>query len=300
MFLCFYIYMNKGIKFAFLMALISGAANFFNKEIISAGIDPVLLTALKNAVPGILFLILALPLAPQLKNLKKGDWLKLFFIGVIGGFIPFILFFKGLALTSAAAGSFIHKTMFLWVAILAWATLKEKLNRWQIFALAIMALGLAAMIKFTPHFGRGEMMIFGATLLWALETVFIKQLIKNIDYRLLGAARMALGSVFIFIFAGFTGKLSLVTKLQPTDWLAIIFVGTILSGYVYFWYRSLALIPATVTSSILTLAFPITLLLSDFRHFKMLSNPEIIGTALICVSIYFIVQSFKSRKMMLS
>lgn len=281
---------NKGIKFAFLTALISGVANFLNKEIISAGIDPILLTALKNIIPGVIFLILAWPLMPQVKNFKKNDWLKFLFIGLIGGSIPFILFFKGLALTSAITGSFIHKTMFLWIAILAWITLNEKFNRWQIFGLTVIIAGLIVMIKITPTFGKGEIMIFGATLLWALETIFVKKFIKNIDFRFLGVARMALGSIFILGFAGFTGKFSLISKLHFNNWFAISLIGLILTGYVYYWYRSLALIPAIATSSILTLAFPITLLLSDLRHFKMLSNPEIIGTLLIGISIYFIVK----------
>ena len=63
--------MNKGIKFALFTALISGLANFANKEIISAGTDPVLLTALKNIVPGIIFSAMALPLIPQIKKLKE-------------------------------------------------------------------------------------------------------------------------------------------------------------------------------------------------------------------------------------
>jgi len=181
--------------------------------------------------------------------------------------------------------------MFVWIAILAWVSLKEKFTRWQIFGLVIMVAGLTVMIKFAPTFGRGEMMVFGATLLWALETVFVKQFLKNIDYRFLGASRMALGSVFIFGFAGLTGKFALIAKISPGNWLAIAVVGLFLTGYVYFWYRSLVLISATVTSSILTLAFPITLLISDFRYFKTLTNPEIIGAALIGLAVYFIIKS---------
>ena len=289
--------MNKGIKFALFTALISGLANFANKEIISAGTDPVLLTALKNIVPGIIFSAMALPLIPQIKKLKKNDWLILMFVSLIGGAIPFILFFKGLAMTSAATGSFIHKTMFLWIAILAFFTLKEKFSRWQILGFSTMTAGLAAMIKFVPSFGKGELMIFAATLLWTLETVLVKQCIKRLDYRLLGAARMASGSVFIFIFAGFTGKLALISKINPADLAAIVFVGLILSGYIYFWYRSLALIPATVTSSVLTLAFPITLLLSDFRRFEIATVQEIIGTGFLVLSAYLIAKFQKKLEL---
>ena len=49
-------------------------------------------------------------------------------IGVIGGSVPFILFFNGLAMASAPSAAFIHKTLFVWVVLLAVPFLGERLG----------------------------------------------------------------------------------------------------------------------------------------------------------------------------
>ena len=118
----------QGIKLALLAAIISGLANFLNKEIIISGINPVSLTTIKSGLAGLALIGLALPLL-KTQKLQKTDWLKFVIIAIVGGSIPFILFFKGLALSTAIKGSFIHKTLFIWVALWSLIFLKEKFNK---------------------------------------------------------------------------------------------------------------------------------------------------------------------------
>ena len=40
-------------------------------------------------------------------------------------------------------------------------------------------------------------MILAATLLWAVEVIVAKKLLADLDFRLLGAARMALGTIVL-------------------------------------------------------------------------------------------------------
>ena len=49
-------------------------------------------------------------------------------IGVLGGGVAFLLFFSGLAMASAPTAAFIHKTMFIWVALMAGPFLGERLG----------------------------------------------------------------------------------------------------------------------------------------------------------------------------
>src|SRR3990172_755192 len=111
---------SKGMLLVFATAIISGFAIFINSYGVKS-FDPYLYTFLKNLVVALFLvgLLLGLKEFKQLKKLKKKDWLLLAIIGLIGGSIPFLLFFKGLSLTTAASGSFVHKTMFIYVAILA-------------------------------------------------------------------------------------------------------------------------------------------------------------------------------------
>src|SRR3989344_4198039 len=132
---------TKGYFLVFMTAIISGFSIFINKYSVSV-INPYIFTFLKNALVAAFLCAVVLTAInrQELKSLGKKQWGLLFLIGLIGGSIPFLLFFKGLLLTSAAGASFIHKTMFLWVIVLATIFLKEKITRVQLFA-GLMLLG---------------------------------------------------------------------------------------------------------------------------------------------------------------
>src|SRR3989339_2183939 len=103
---------NKGLVLILSTAVISGLSIFISKFGVSV-INPYIFTGWKNIVVAVLAVgwILALKDWQILKSLNKKKWLWLVGVGLIGGSIPFLLFFKGLSLTTAAQGSFIHKTM---------------------------------------------------------------------------------------------------------------------------------------------------------------------------------------------
>lgn len=285
----------KGIKFALLTAFISGLANFLNKEIIISGINPVALTALKNGLVGLVFIGITLPLL-KTQKLQKTDWLKFIAIAIIGGSIPFILFFKGLALSTAIKGSFIHKTLFIWVALWSLFFLKKGLNKYQFAALIIIAISIlsAASFKFFS-WGRGEMMILIATLFWSVEIMLVKKFMKNIDFRFLAAGRMALGALIIFTYGLFANNFSEIHKLALIDWAKILIVSAFLFGYVLTWYRALSLAPATLITSILTLAFPITIIASNLKSFSLPKSPDIISIFLIFAGVAMLIQPFLEK-----
>ena len=115
--------LNKGILFAFLTSIISGIAIFFSK-ISLAKIDPLVLTTGRNLYVGILFLLIFLIKGrlAEFKSLKPQQLFILLLIGLIGGWLPFYLFFTGLQLTQAFTANIIHKTLFIWVTILSFSS----------------------------------------------------------------------------------------------------------------------------------------------------------------------------------
>ena len=120
---------TKGILLVFSTAIISGISIYVNGLAVKFS-NPYIFTGIKNLLVGLAFLSLILLIKEwkSIKALKRADWIKLILIGLVGGAIPFLLFFKGLSLTTAVKGSFIQKTMFIYVGFLAIIFLKEKLN----------------------------------------------------------------------------------------------------------------------------------------------------------------------------
>ena len=106
--------MEKGIKLALLAALISGFSIFINKSAMGA-IAPLTFTTSKNLVVGLAIcsLILLSGKWRKIRDLKRHEVVKLVVVGVIGGSLPFYLFFTGLAQTSAVSAAIIQKTLVL-------------------------------------------------------------------------------------------------------------------------------------------------------------------------------------------
>jgi len=256
---------NKGIYFALLTALISGFSVFFNKFATGQFKDAYVFTTLKNILvaAGLIGILMIPKIFRELKTLNKKDWLSLLLIGLIGGAIPFLLFFKGLTLTSAVSGALIHKTLFIWVGILAVIFLKEKFGRLQWVAFALLFGGnllLGGLKSWT--FGTGELMIFGATLLWSVEYVFAKRALLKLSSEVVAWGRMFFGALILIGFVAFTGRGGgLIPAANQISWLALSSI--LLLGYVLTWYKALKYERASVVTAILVPASLITTALNS-------------------------------------
>ena len=64
-------------------------------------------------------------------------------VAVVGGSVPFILFFEGLARVTSADAAFIQKSLVIWVALLAVPLLRERISPWHLAAIAALIWGQA-------------------------------------------------------------------------------------------------------------------------------------------------------------
>jgi len=251
-----------GVALAGVTAVVSGISIFLNASAVRAFGDPVLFTTMKNAVAAVLLLLLAFGTTRGTMRSAPSSWIGLIALGVVGGSVPFILFFSGLAEATAPAAAVIHKTLFAWVAVLAVIFLRERIGTWQVAALAVL-LGSQFLIQ-TPvgvAWGSGETMIALATGMWAIEVVIAKRVLRDIRSSTAAAARMGLGLVVLVGFLAMTDGLAGVTSLRADQWAWVLGTGLLLSMYVASWYAALQRAPATAVTAVLTLGAPITALL---------------------------------------
>jgi drug/metabolite transporter (DMT)-like permease len=293
---------NKGYFLVFLTAVISGFSIFINKFSVNV-INPYIFTGLKNLTAAVFLtaLLLALKDWQILKKLTGRQWLLLVIVGLIGGSIPFLLFFKGLSLTTAAKGAFIHKTMFIYVAFLAGLFLREKINKnFLSGGLILLFAGFILLKKLPYQLNQGDFLVFLATLFWAVENTVSKYILKSTDIqgRTLAWARMFFGSFFIFLFLLGTGQLSLVNNLnfQQINWTFL--TSIILFGYVMTWYSGLKYIPVSRATAILLLGSPITTFLSLVFGGEA-SSQEILAGFFIIFGVIFIIGFKKLRQFLL-
>jgi len=282
---------NKGISLALATAFISGFAVFMNKFAVAFWQNSSVFTTAKNIIVAVLLISLVIMVGKvkELRLLSRDNWLKLILIGLIGGAIPFLLFFKGLSMASSIDAAFIHKTLFIWVTILAIPFLGEKLSKIQILSLVILSLGIylfASPKSFS--LGTGELLIFGATILWAIENIIAKKMLKEVSPIVTGCGRMFFGSLFLIAFILSTGNGEALLNLSfgKFGWLMI--SGVILFGYIITWYSALKFAPASVVASILVLAAPITAILNSIFISHTLPFKIIFPTAMLLFGIILI------------
>lgn len=259
---------NKtGIQLALMTAVISGVSVFVNKFAVGLIKPPVLFTGLKNVMVGLILLslLLATRKIGTLKNLTKKQWGQLLAVGVVGGYIPFYLFFSGLASTDAVAGAIIHKSLVFWVALLAWPLLKEKMTFLKLAAVMILFYANAMVGGFKGFsYGAGELMILTATLFWAVENVIAKKALTSMDPEILTFGRMGIGSLLLLATAYIqapTGLMTL-TSLSLTSWAVLVATALTLFAFVSTWYRALQKEEAITVTALLVPATLITNLLN--------------------------------------
>lgn len=293
---------NKGVYLALFTAIISGFAVFLNKFAVGFWSNSSVFTTAKNLTVAVLLtsLILLVKKLPELKKLSKKDWRRLVIIGFIGGSIPFLLFFKGLTIASATTAAFIHKTLFIWVAIFAVPILKEKISKLQIAALGLLVIGtylLSMPIKI--QFGHGESLILLATLFWAIENIIAKIALRNISSFIVAWGRMFFGSIFLLIYLAFAGGIEqlFIFSADKFGWLML--SGIILFGYVTTWYSALKSAPATVVSSVLVIAAPITALLNSVFITHQIKLSAVLPILLISVGAILMGQIFQKTGFLL-
>jgi len=256
---------TKGFFLVLATAIISGVSIFINKLGLMGFPDPFVFTTLKNiAVAGMLVASLGVFRDwRSIMRLSGRQWVYLVSIGLVGGSIPFLLFFWGLSLTSSAAGSFIHKTMFIYVTVLAYVFLREKITLPQVGGGILLILGSFLLLTPTisaPDFGM--LVILAATLLWSLETIISKEALSYISPKVVASGRMFFGSFFMLLFLVSTGRVSSVSTLSIGHMLTLLVTSLLLYAYVRTWYAGLARIPAPSAASVLLLGSPITTFLS--------------------------------------
>lgn len=253
----------KGISLALATAVVSGASIFLNKFAVS-GLNPFVFTTLKNVLVAV-FLLSIIFLLKEFKNLKalsKKQWSQLALIGLVGGSIPFLLFFFALKLTSAVNAGFIHKTLFVWTLVFAVFFLKEKISKKFLAGAGLLFLGNILLFSNFAQIGFADLLILGATLLWAAENVFSKHVLKELYGRTVAFGRMFFGSIFMLVFLLATGQLTEIAAISLDGFFWVLVTSGFLFLYVFFYYTGLKYVRASIAAALLMLAQPITALLS--------------------------------------
>ena len=260
---------RTGLLLALGTACISGVAIFLNSYGVTTFGDASTYTTAKNVVAALVLILLTgamsvhRPGTVLTRPSRPRHWAGLAIVGVFGGAVAFLLFFEGLARASSTDAAFLHKTLLVWVALLALPLLGERLSGMHVAAIALLVVGQIGLAGgMTTVFGQGQLMVLGATLLWAAEVVVAKRLLADLSSWTVGLTRMGVGSVVLVAWTLLRGEGGALTALTSTQWMWVLLTGLILAGYVSTWFAALSRAPAVDVTAVLVVGAVITALLA--------------------------------------
>jgi drug/metabolite transporter (DMT)-like permease len=225
-----------GYAFAILAAVISGVSVYVNSLGVKQFSDPVLYTALKDGVVGVI-LFVPLLVSPgwrgEYRKLSPRTWAWMIALALSGGSIPFALFFSGLKLTTAATGAVLNHFQFVLVALLALVFLKERIRPalWAGFAVLLVGTMIGTNLG-ALEWNQGALLIAASTVLFAVDFVIAKHLLKGLSTLIVMTARMSLGTAMLFVYLALIGHLAPIGHLKTAQVQFVLVTGLILLAFV--------------------------------------------------------------------
>lgn len=275
----------SGIALAGATAVVSGVSVFVNSYGVRAGAAPDVYTTAKNLVAVVALFALALAgMALRARHVSGGaasfvtpapearavpstrrwlQWLGLAYVGIVGGGLAFVLFFNGLAQSEPSAAAFWRDTLVLWVAVLAVVFLRERLRWWNALAIVLLVAGEVIVSGGVGQLSanRGETDVLASSVLWGLEVVVARRLLRERAPATLGVVRMGVGALTLLVYLAVTGSLGQLGALNADQWHWAMWTGLLLGAYVATWMSALARARALDVTSVLAASALLTWLL---------------------------------------
>ncbi|MFN8387058.1 MAG: DMT family transporter [Anaerolineales bacterium] len=139
--------------------------------------------------------------------ITQREFWQSFLVGIVGYGISLGFQFTGTKLSTASNGALITSATPAFVLLFAFLLLHEKITLRQTLALIVSTLGVLAVIdprtaELSPSLFLGNTLLFFAGLTWALYSVLVRKVARNIDL-LTSSAVMLLGGIPSSALLGF-------------------------------------------------------------------------------------------------
>lgn len=224
-----------GYTLAVAAACVSGVAIYVNSIGVRVYRDATMYTTLKNGLVGLVLLLPLLFLADrrhEYRRLDRRQGLWLLALAVTGGSVPYVLFFNGLQQSNAVTAAFLNHLQFLLVGLFALAFLRERIRPAMWAGFAVLIVGATLGMKLSAlRWGPGAGLILASTVLFAVDFVIAKYLLRGLSTLTVMTAKMTLGSAMIAVYAGATGHLAGMARLSPYQVEFVILTGLILLAF---------------------------------------------------------------------
>jgi drug/metabolite transporter (DMT)-like permease len=211
----------------------------------------------------------------------------------------------GLITTEATTTGWIVASIPVFMAILGWIALKEKLLWLQITGILISAIGVLLVVTrgnlgllTSGKFGTvGDLLVLISAPNWAFFSVLSRRGLQKYPATLMMFYVMTFGWIFSSILFFTQNGLNQIRNIPLEGWAGIAFLGIFCSGFAYiFWYDALQVLPVAQTGSFLYLEPVVTVIVAAILLNEHLYLATILGGLLILGGVWLVNRKILKRK----
>lgn len=279
-----------------LFAVLVWGASFVATKVALQSIPPVTLIWMRFGL-GVIFLGAVVGLRREFSLPQKKDWLYLALLGFLGITFHQWLQSTGLETSQATTTSWIVSSIPIFIALLGWLVLKEKLKWIQVLGIFLAALGVLmvvthgrlSMLGLSKLENIGDFLILISAPNWAVFTIMSRRGLKTYPAALMMFYVMAFGWLFSSVpfIVGLGWKT--IPQLTLGGWLAIGFLGIFCSGFAYiFWYDALKAMPVAQVGAFLYLEPVVTVIAAAVILGEQMTAVGLLGGVIILLGVWLV------------
>jgi len=282
--------------FEALFAVLVWGTSFIATKIAVGEISPTAVVWLRFTI-GLPILLVAVVMRKQFAFPKGNEWWYFALLGFLGITFHQWLQSNGLKTAQASTTAWIVATSPVFIAILGWLILKEKLTWLQSSGIALAMLGVIAVVskgelsniaigKFGSY---GDFLILISAINWAVFSILSRRGLKNHPSTMMTLWIMTIGWLLTSVAFVVNKNYIDVPLLDLRGWVAIIFLGIFTTGLAYItWFDALAQLPAAQTGAFLFIEPLTSMVVAAIILNEKITLVSVLGGAVILVGIWLV------------
>ena len=287
-----------------LFAVIVWGASFIATKVALQDVSPITVVWLRFGM-GVIILGIAVTARKQFSFPTRKEWFYFALLGFLG--ITFHQWMQSTALQTSRASTtaWLVATTPVFMALLGWLALKEKLSWLQTSGIALATLGVLLVvsdgdptsISFKQFGAPGDILILISSVNWAIFSALSRHGLKTHPPARMMFYVMTLGWLFSSILFFTEPRLGEIGQLSLSGWLGITFLGIFCSGLAYIaWYDALRALPTGQLGAFLYLEPPVAVIVAAIILAEPVTWAALLGGGIILFGVWMVNRYQKSPK----
>jgi drug/metabolite transporter (DMT)-like permease len=279
-----------------LFAVIVWGASFIATKIALQYLSPITIVWLRFLI-GVIILGLVVALRKQFILPDKKEWGYFALLGFLG--ITFHQWLQSNALQTSQAGTtaWIVSTTPVFMALLGWFLLKERLGWTKNLGILLAFLGVLVVVSkgdldsiAIGKFGaQGDILVLISAINWAVFSALSRRGLKSHSASLMMFYLMVFGWGFTTILFLTTSGFSEIPLISFDGWMAVGFLGIFCSGLAYIaWYDALKALTMAETGAFLYIEPLVAVVVAFFVLGEAITLASILGGAVILFGVWLV------------